>query len=68
MFLGLAGKDNWQRAWCDVIVDVLKELRGDFKPYIPFYRTEKDDAKFVSSLKLMLKSALTYIFKIYFLY
>ena len=67
MFLGLAGKDNWQRAWCDVIVDVLKETRDYLKPFMTFYRTEKDEAKFVSYFKLIL--ICVYVFcQRYFLY
>ncbi|XP_065051958.1 probable glutathione S-transferase 8 [Rhopilema esculentum] len=43
--LGLAGKDNFEKAWCDAVVGVLKDVKKECQPFNPFYRTETDDAK-----------------------
>ena len=51
-FEGLAGKDNLEKAWCDAIVGVLKDVRKECQPFTPYYRKEADDAKFVSFDKL----------------
>ena len=45
---GLNGKNNLEKAWCDVVVDILVEIRKELWPFTTFGRKEKDDAKFVS--------------------
>ena len=49
--LGLAGKDNLEKARCDVIVDSFKDIRVECKPVTPIYMTETDEAKIVSVSK-----------------
>ena len=45
---GLSGKNNLEKAWCDIVVDMIMEIAQLAKEFAPSYRTEKDDAKFVS--------------------
>ena len=46
--VGLNGKNNLEKAWCDIVVDILIEIRKECWPFTSFGRKEKDDAKFVS--------------------
>ena len=48
VLLGLCGKNNLEKAWCDIVVDIIMEIAKLAKEFAPFYRTEKDDEKFVS--------------------
>ena len=48
-FLGLHGKNNLDRARCDGIVDVLKEIRVEMRPVTPYFLKETDEAKIVCS-------------------
>jgi len=42
---GLHGKNNLDRARCDGIVDVLKEIRVEMRPVTPYFLKETDEAK-----------------------
>ena len=48
--LGLAGKDNKERARSEVVVDVLKEVLTELKPLNPFMLKETDESKIVRNL------------------
>lgn len=45
--VGLNGKDNMEKARCDVIVDALKEVRTEMRPVTPYYMKETDPEKIV---------------------
>jgi len=49
--LGLNGKNNLEKAWCDIVVDILVEIRKELWPFTTFGRKEKDDAKFEEQKK-----------------
>jgi len=48
---GLCGKNNLEKAWCDIVVDIIMEIAKLAKEFAPFYRTEKDDEKFEQKKK-----------------
>ena len=53
--LGLAGKDNKERARSDAVVDVLKEVRNELKPLNPYNLKETDESKIVCTLTFAYK-------------
>jgi len=48
---GLAGKNSLEKAWCDIVVDIIMEIMNIAKVFFPFYRKETDDAKFEEQKK-----------------
>ena len=45
--LGLYGKDNMEKAKCDIVVEVLREVRYSLTSINPFNLKETDEAKIV---------------------
>lgn len=48
---GLSGKDNWDKAFCEICVDKLQEIGRDCAPFHPFNARGKDEEQLAKDKK-----------------